>query len=129
MKTKTKTIEVPELSCKITIEWQEKEDQLELSLHGTQMSLHDVEQEVVGIVIGPVDSVHLADECRLQHVKDARHVFCSVARFYYGFSVAAIAKYLRRGSDTVRHSLRKVKNASKTQDPSLNAAYLRWENS
>ena len=128
MKMKTKTINIAEIGVKITIEYPDApEDQFTLPLMGKKMTLHDVELEVCERVIDKVSHFHLADLCRLQHIADARQVFCFVAKNKYGFAVAVIADYLKRSADTVKYSIKKVGASSEKRDSSLWSAYKRYE--
>lgn len=126
---KTKTIELPDIGVKITIEWKEQDNQFSLPLMGRHMTLHDIEHEVAERVIGTdTRQIHLAPKSRLQHVSDARHVFCVAAHNKYGYSVSAIAKYLKRTPSNVRKSLKSVHTATLASDPSLWAAHKRYTN-
>lgn len=125
MKTKTKTVEVPELKLKLTIEWQEPDEQFELALQ--TKTLFDIEQEVWARVTGLEDTVVLAQRNNHQMFAHARHIFCFVSCVRYNYSTDNIAAYLKRSGDSIKHSIKRVSLCCKKKDGALWAAYKRWE--
>ena len=122
---KTKIIEVPELQLKLTIEWKQPETQFEFAFD--HKSLFDIEQEVWTRVTGLDDVISLSKRNNHQLFANARHIFCFVAKTRHLYTVDAIATYLQRHPDSVKHSIKRVAGCHATKDGPLWAAYKRWE--
>ena len=125
---KTKTIEIEELGIKITVEWTEKEQQLNLQLHSLTMA--NIETQVLTRVLGDSAAaamLSLAVRDKHQYIAHARHIFCYACIRAYGFSYSQVALYLRRSEDSIKHSVKRVVNCNQKTDGALWSAFMRYD--